>query len=96
MKKIYAVFFSGPCVGTDTMELVVAKSEEEAIELMLPEAIDWYGNWAHEDDYDEDGNLVDGPDIWAEEYNPEEHDGKYPGGYPSADFIAYLKDEVKY
>jgi hypothetical protein len=95
MLKIYAVFYSGPCVGTDNMELIVAKSETEAVDLMWDTACDWYQNWTNEDDYDEDGNLIDGPDVWAEVYDPEKHDGLHPGGPPSEKYIDELKKQLK-
>jgi hypothetical protein len=95
LKKIYAVGYSGPCVGTDALELVVAESVCDAIEIMTPTAYDWYQNWTEDDDYDEDGNLIEGPDIWAELYDPDKHDMHYAGGPPSEKYIAELTKECQ-
>jgi hypothetical protein len=95
LKQIYAVGYSGPCVGTDSLELVVAKSAGDAIEIMTPTAYDWYENWTNEDDYDEDGYIIEGPDIWAEVYDPDKHDSIIPGGIPSEKYIAELRKECE-
>jgi hypothetical protein len=95
MKQIYAVGFSGPCVGTDSLELVVAESEQEAADMMMYAAYEWYENWATEDDYDEDGTLINSPDVWAEVYDPDKHDQLYSGGPPSKKYIAELRKECE-
>jgi hypothetical protein len=95
MMKIYAVMYSGPHVGTDNMVLTVAESEDQAIDDLLPEAWEWYEQWLHDEDYDEEGDRIcgDGPDIWAEEYDPEIHNSNYPGGPPSEKYIKGLQEE---
>jgi hypothetical protein len=96
LKQIYAVGYSGQYVGTDALDLVVAESVDEAIELMTPTAYEWYENWTDEDDYDEDGELLtEGPDIWAEVYDPDKHDCLMPGGGPSEKYIAQLRMECE-
>lgn len=96
MPKIYAVMYQGPHVGTDNIELVVAESADEAVEVMMPTANEWYEQWLDEEDYDDEGNiLADGPDVWAEEYDPEEHDSKHPGGPPSESQIEELKKQLQ-
>jgi hypothetical protein len=96
MSKIYFVQYSGPYVGTDTADIVVANDEQDAVDQCYAAAVEWYEGFleTYEDGSPEDW-VEPEVDIWAEEYDPEKHDGLWPGGNPSEDFINQLKQQLK-
>lgn len=72
MKK-YVVFWHAGMCGTDCNSGVVEfDNETQAIDAFYSEADDWFWQFNEEEDFKDIEPEID---IWAEEYNPEKHDG---------------------
>lgn len=78
--KWFVVQYHAGCAGTDMAVKIQAANADEAIDMMCPEAWEWFWNYNtpdyQEDDCEEDsvGGIAPELDIWAEEYDPKEHD----------------------
>lgn len=73
MYNIYYVQYRAGFCGTDAAELIIAKSEDDAVEQMYATAQDWAEGFSRFNDDEEDYEAD--VDIGAELYNPEKHDG---------------------
>jgi hypothetical protein len=70
----YVVFWDAGLCGTEhNSGIVEYDTEWEAIQDHWGEAVEWAQNWQEEDQSDEE--LEEQVSIWAEEYDPEKHDG---------------------
>ena len=71
----YVVFWNAGICGTDANSGVQEfENEQEAVDAYYTEAMEWAENWpVGEDETWED--MEQRIEIWAEEYDPEKHDG---------------------
>lgn len=75
MKKYIVQYCHAQVVGTDMAESCLAENEQKAAEMFYDTARNWADDFSDpiEDDeqFDEECNW----ECWAEEYDPEKHDG---------------------
>ena len=76
LKKFIVQYCHASIVGTDNAENCLAKDAAEAAEMFMDTARDWAEQFY---DPSDDGDCTfddcDNFECWAEEYNPEKHDG---------------------
>ncbi len=71
MRKYIVQWNAGMC-GTDEADCCMAEDGDAAVEMFVDTAWEHYYSFK---EMDEDEGFDDELDIWAEEYDPEKHDG---------------------
>lgn len=75
MKKFIVQYCHAQMAGTDSVESCMAENAEEAAEMFYDTASNWAEGFSYDDaeesQFDEECNW----ECWAEEYDPEKHDG---------------------
>lgn len=75
-ETLFAVGWHAGMCGTDAIEGVWAKDEDEAIKGCIEQARDWWDSF----NSDEEGDVEPELDIWAEEWDDEVHPSNWAGG----------------